>query len=132
MVNGSVGTVVLPESADIVQTVNKYQQPIELPAYIVVEFKNEGCVSMLLDHIKNENNGEWYLHHAYAMTCHSAQGSEFDVAIIELEDSIITERSWLYTAITKNKVVLVGGQELVQSVIDKGFATDKHAVGIKL
>lgn len=133
LVNGSVGTVVVKRPNDIVRTINK-QQPIDVPADIVIDFKNEGRVPMLLNHIKNFKVGEWYLHHAYAITCHSAQGSEFDVAIIVLGESIITERSWLYTAITraKNKVVFVGSQEQIQRIIDKGFAAEQRTVGLEL
>lgn len=50
---------------------------------------------------------EW----AYAITCHLAQGSEFDNVIVFNEPlgDMIEQRRWLYTAITrgKNKVTLV-------------------------
>ena len=142
LVNGSVGTVVTTTQGDLVEETNTRKSKnkgvefvkVMMKADIVVEFKNEGRVPMLLKHIKNQNSGDWYLHHAYAITCHAAQGSEFNVAIIPIEESFLCERSWLYTAVTraKNKVILVGTQEQVQNIIDKGFAADSRTVGIEL
>ena len=50
--------------------------------------------------------------YAYAITCHKAQGSEWDKVLVHEEGFPFSEeehRRWLYTAVTraKNKLVLV-------------------------
>ena len=46
---------------------------------------------------------------AYAITCHSAQGSEFDCVIVGMDYSAYTmlSRQWLYTALTRAKKACV-------------------------
>ena len=46
---------------------------------------------------------------AYAITCHKAQGSEFDFVIVFDESWVFGEaaRRWLYTAITRAKEKLL-------------------------
>jgi len=99
---------------------------------MVVEFEDEGRIPMLVSQVKNINLGEWYLQHAYAVTGHQAQGSEFDVLIVTIEDARVFDRSWLYTAVTraKCKVILVGSIELAQQAIDSGSIADNRMVGI--
>ena len=66
--------------------------------YIVVDFYNEGEVII---------NYEYYgsLELAYAITCHSSQGSQFDTVIVAFDNSsyILLSNEWLYTAITRAK-----------------------------
>ena len=101
---------------------------------IIVRFDIEGLVSIPKESIRNENAGEYLLQHGYALTCHSAQGSEFDVVIVVVEDMPMVERSWLYTAITraKKKVILVTTNNSIQKAIDRGFAADQIEVGFEL
>lgn len=133
LVNGSVGSVVAVTVNDTVEVFEDGLQVI-ISADLVVEFRNEGRVPLMIEDIKNTNKGDYYLHHAYAITCHAAQGSEFDVAIIPLEQSRLVERSWLYTATTraKKKVVFIGTHERIKNIIDKGYASDQRTVGIEL
>ena len=46
---------------------------------------------------------------AYAVTCHKAQGSEFDYVIVFDESYVFGEerRRWLYTAVTRAKEKLL-------------------------
>ncbi len=50
---------------------------------------------------------------AYAITCHRAQGSSSQVVVIVVEESRLTTREWIYTAITRARdlVLLVGDVE---------------------
>jgi exodeoxyribonuclease-5 len=41
--------------------------------------------------------------HSYAVTCHKAQGSEFDNVIVYLANARPETRQWLYTAVTRAK-----------------------------
>lgn len=129
LVNGSMGIVV---PADDDQVVVDFTTNEVTPADIVVEFENEGRTPLLLSQIRSSREGEWYLQHAYAITCHQAQGSEFDCVVVALEKSQLLDRSWLYTATTRaiKKVIFVGDLALIQSVIELGNCADRRFVCI--
>jgi exodeoxyribonuclease V alpha subunit len=131
LVNGSMGVVVQQSNDD--RVVVDHQTKETVPADIVIEFINEGRVPLLLSQVKSSHDGEWYLQHSYAITCHQAQGSEFDCVIVALEKSQLLDRSWLYTATTraKQKVIFVGERSLIQEAIDSGNIADQRCVGIR-
>lgn len=130
LVNGSMGIVVPAESDQVVVDFKTNEMA---PADIVIEFENEGRTPLLLSQVRSSREGEWYLQHAYAITCHQAQGSEFDCVIVALEKSRLLDRSWLYTATTraKQKVVFLGDLALIQGAIDLGNSADRRHVGIR-
>jgi len=130
LVNGSMGLVV-PADGD--EVVVDFETKETVPADIVIEFENEGRTPLLLSHVRSSRSGEWYLQHAYAITCHQAQGSEFDFVIVAIEQSQLLDRSWLYTAVTraKQKVIFVGDLVLIQDAIDSGNSADRRGVGIQ-
>lgn len=101
---------------------------------ILVEFSIEGIKPMMLDDIIDKSSGEYYLQHAYAMTCHSAQGSEFDVAIIVVEDIPFVERSWLYTALTraKKRAFVIVKKGALKNVLKRGFEFKNINVGMDI
>lgn len=102
-------------------------------ADIVIEFENEGRTPLLLSQVRSISEGEWYLQHAYAITCHQAQGSEFDCVIVAIEKSQLLERSWLYTATTraKQKVIVVCALALIQDAINSGNSAERRHVGLR-
>ena len=55
----------------------------------------------------------------YAITLHKAQGSQFERVIVLLKDDRITDRSWLYTAITRaeTEVHIVGSAKVFKAVV---------------
>lgn len=130
LVNGSTGK--------IVEGPTEHGQHNQLSCALVVDFKVEGVKRLSLSDIVDRNRGEYYLQHAYAITCHSAQGSEFDTVITVLEDSaaesILVERSWLYTAVTraKQKVVLIAKKGSLVRVLKRGFKYEKINSGLWL
>lgn len=69
------------------------------------------------------------IEHAYAMTVHKSQGSEFDVVVIPILSlpPMMQSRNILYTALTraKNAVVLVGSMTQIQKMIDN-ISIDKR------
>lgn len=71
---------------------NSMQKPL------VVYFYGLGEVAIPRAHINN-------IHLAYAITCHSAQGSEFNNVIvgIDFNSYALLTRQWVYTAITRAK-----------------------------
>jgi exodeoxyribonuclease-5 len=46
------------------------------------------------------------IRHSYAVTCHKAQGSEFDNVVVYLANARPETRQWLYTAVTRAKTRL--------------------------
>ncbi|MDO5063093.1 MAG: ATP-dependent RecD-like DNA helicase [Peptostreptococcaceae bacterium] len=69
------------------------------------------------------------IEHAYAMTVHKSQGSEFDVVVIPILSlpPMMQSRNILYTALTraKNAVILVGSMNHIQRMIDN-ISIDKR------
>lgn len=66
--------------------------------YVIVDFYDEGEIVI---------NSDYYsgLELAYAITCHSSQGSQFKTVIVGFDNSsyILLSNEWLYTAITRAK-----------------------------
>jgi len=105
LVNGSLGTI------------------------LEVEANPEGMGRMIIDFsgeqkVIEEEHFE-YLKLAYALTVHSAQGSQFDTVIIVLESSRILDRTWVYTALTRavSRVVFVGDKD----AFDRAVREAPHA-----
>lgn len=78
--------------------------------------------------IFDDDKEAWYtysqldeLEHAYAITIHKAQGSEFSVVILVVPPSspMLLTRNLLYTALTRAKklLVVVGGSKLIEFMI---------------
>ncbi|SFD10157.1 ATP-dependent DNA helicase [Pseudoalteromonas denitrificans] len=101
---------------------------------MVVNFGVEGIVYLNIDEILDNEKGQYFLQFAYALTCHSSQGSEFDTAIVVVEDFKMVERSWLYTAVTraKKKVVILTPDNAILNVLNRGFAFEQIQVGFEL
>jgi exodeoxyribonuclease V alpha subunit len=98
--NGDVG---------IVKEVDDFDQKL------VVEFDDGRVVDYMYSQLDE-------LEHAYAITIHKSQGSEYPVVIIPLLSGPpkLLNRNLLYTAVTRAKkgVVLVGNINLVKTMID--------------
>ncbi|HYG36935.1 MAG TPA: AAA family ATPase, partial [Clostridia bacterium] len=60
-----------------------------------------------------------YLKLAYAITVHSAQGSQFDRVVILVEQSQILDRTLIYTALTRGirQVVFIGDQQAFEHAV---------------
>jgi exodeoxyribonuclease V alpha subunit len=68
----------------------------------------------------------------YALTCHRAQGSEADYVIVALPPSRLLDPSWLYTAVTRARklVVIVGQSETIRDALMRSYADERRAVGL--
>lgn len=73
------------------------------------------------------------LEHAYAITIHKSQGSEFDVVIVVLPQSspMLLTRNLLYTGITRAKkmLIVIGGNRIVDFMI-KNTDSKKRNTGL--
>lgn len=101
---------------------------------IHVDFDVEGKISIPKENVTVRKLGEYLLQHGYALTCHSAQGSEFEVVIVVVEDMPMVERSWLYTAVTraKQKVIVITSNDSINKALFRGFAAQQISVGFQL
>lgn len=66
----------------------------------------------------------------YALTCHRAQGSDFDRVIVVLDETV--DRSWLYTAITRGRrqVVLIGTPPQLNRIIRTAPRVNNRLIGL--
>ena len=75
------------------------------------------------------------LEHAYAITIHKAQGSEFDVVILTVPQSsnMLLTRNLLYTGITRAKklLIVIGNKNLIEFMINN-CDTKKRNTGLRI
>ena len=75
------------------------------------------------------------LEHAYAITIHKAQGSEFDVVILVVPpaSNMLLTRNLLYTGLTRAKklLIIIGNKNLIEMMINN-CDTKKRNTGLKL
>ena len=75
------------------------------------------------------------LEHAYAITIHKAQGSEFDVVILVVPQSsnMLLTRNLLYTGITRAKklLIVIGNKNLIEFMINN-CDTKKRNTGLRI
>ena len=74
------------------------------------------------------------IEHAYAITVHKSQGSEFDVVILPISASspMLLTRNLLYTAITRAKklLIIIGSNKIVEKMI-ANYDSKKRNTGLK-
>jgi exodeoxyribonuclease V alpha subunit len=74
------------------------------------------------------------LEHAYAVTVHKSQGSEYRAVVFSIckGSPLLMHRSILYTAVTRARelLIIVGDYELVGSIIDNYRHTKRYS-GLK-
>jgi exodeoxyribonuclease V alpha subunit len=70
------------------------------------------------------------IEHAYAITVHKSQGSEYPIVIIPMcsANAMLHSRNLLYTAVTraKNMVILVGREEVVEQMVENNRQTLRY------
>lgn len=99
----------------------------ELGKIVKIDFLNKQ-IKILFDDEKEA----WYafsdmdqIEHAYAITVHKAQGSEFDVVIMVVTQSstMLLTRNLLYTGLTRSKklLILIGNDNVVKFMIQNAY-----------
>ena len=89
----------------------------------------------------DDDKHAWYtfqeldqIEHAYAITVHKSQGSEFDVVILPIASNspMLLTRNLLYTAITRAKklLIIIGGSSVIENMI-ANFDNKKRNTGLK-
>ena len=104
----------------------------------IVDFnEEEKQVQVLYDDDKNA----WYsyqdidqIEHAYSITVHKSQGSEFDVVILPITASapMLLTRNLLYTAITRAKklLIVISSQNVIDKMI-QNYDSKKRNTGLE-
>ncbi len=71
------------------------------------------------------------LEHAYAITVHKSQGSEFPIVIMPMTwfPPVLATRNLLYTGVTRGKeaVVLVGSENKMHGMVDNNRITERYS-----
>ena len=74
------------------------------------------------------------LEHAYAVTVHTSQGSEYPIVIIPAYDfsAKLLTRNLLYTAVTRalKMVIMVGRQDVIRGMVDNNYHKKRYS-GLK-
>lgn len=72
------------------------------------------------------------MEHAYAITCHKAQGSQFRRVVVLALQSRLLDRALLYTALTRaeEQVVLIGTRSAIRSSIEARPHSGMRQVGV--
>lgn len=73
-----------------------------------------------------------HLDHAYAITVHKAQGSQFPRVIVPIRKSRVLDRTFIYTAITRaqKQVILVGDVQAAQTAVELPPKAFSRQVGL--
>lgn len=73
-----------------------------------------------------------YLDHAYAITVHKAQGSQFERVIVPIRKSRVLDRTFVYTAITRaqKQVILVGNEAAAGAAVQAPPKAFERKVGL--
>jgi exodeoxyribonuclease V alpha subunit len=66
------------------------------------------------------------IEHAYAMTVHKSQGSEFDTVIFVLDQGMACDTKLLYTAITraKKRVILIANKKAIAKALQQQYVRE--------
>lgn len=146
-----MGDVIFRVGDKVMQTKNNYSAQWEIKYKNVVADKGEGIFNGDLGHIEEINIEESTLYvrfdddklveydfkdldelkHAYAITVHKSQGSEFPVVVMPMTSGapMLLTRNLLYTAVTRARqlVVLVGMESYMHMMIKNNLIANRYS-----
>lgn len=97
--------------------------------YIIVDFFDEGEIVIPKEYYEG-------LELAYAITCHSSQGSQFKVTIVGFDNSsyILLSNEWLYTAVTRAKEMcyIVAQTKAINMAVTRHKTVDRNTFLLEL
>lgn len=97
--------------------------------YIIVDFFDEGEIIIPKEYYEG-------LELAYAITCHSSQGSQFKVTIVGFDNSsyILLSNEWLYTAVTRAKSMcyIVAQTRAINMAVTRHKTVDRNTFLLEL
>lgn len=124
----------------VLQTTNNYEKDVfNGDLGIITDIEKDGDDFIIqvtfedgrvVEYTKEELKGE--LVHAYAVTIHKSQGSEYRVTLIVCSSmqNFMNQRNLLYTAVTraKYKVMLFGDTNAIQYSINKVYSNNRYTL----
>ena len=114
----------------VMYTRNDYQKDIRNGSVGKVMAFNHNCVTVDFEGNTTELSISELsnLEHAYALTVHKAQGSQFERVIVVIKESRNLDRHLIYTALTraKKQVIFVGQQQNMYSGLALSNAQKRH------
>lgn len=115
LANGSLGKVIKAYDEPLPFTAENGLEELSLG---LVKWSNRNVRPIYLSDLDPDKK---LIQLAYCLSVHNAQGSKFERVIIPVPDtrSLITDRCWLYTAMTRAKdfVILVGKSDHIAKVV---------------
>jgi len=109
------------------------------PAHCIDEHGNEieyvGVAEFdSLGTLKLTSNDMQYIKLGYCITIHSAQGSQFERAIIACEDAKIVDNSWLYTSLTRTQkqAIVIGSRNVFVKEASSAPRAFRRVIGLKI
>lgn len=97
--------------------------------YIIVNFFDEGEIVIPKEYYEG-------LELAYAITCHSSQGSQFKITIVGFDNSsyILLSNEWLYTAVTRAKSMcyIVAQTRAINMAVTRHKTVDRNTFLLEL
>ncbi|GAA0856462.1 AAA family ATPase [Aliiglaciecola litoralis] len=122
VLNASIGEIVdcYKETKEVELEINDNKKMISSFGQIKWD---DGVVTEITDDLLDN------LSHAYAMTIHKSQGSQFPTVIIPVFQAKYMDRTMLYTAITRaqKRVVLIGSEILFNNAISTVHSDERKA-----
>lgn len=122
--NGSMGVLVEVFGEPITEITNEDE---EIEYIALARFDSSGFVKLTVNDFSN-------IKLAYAVTCHKAQGSQWERVIVAIEDAKNMDNSWIYTAITRTQkqVVCVGDLNTFKQKVSSEPIAFSRCVGLEL
>ena len=97
--------------------------------YIIVNFFDEGEIVIPKEYYEG-------LELAYAITCHSSQGSQFKITIVGFDNSsyILLSNEWLYTAVTRAKSMcyIIAQTRAINMAVTRHKTVDRNTFLLEL
>lgn len=104
------------------------------PQKLILEFFNPRRIVLVP---RAEGGGELPFDLGYAISCHKAQGSEWPLVIVAVDDyggaRLVCDRSWIYTAISRSKkaCLLVGQEKTLRGMIARQKIHDRRTLFVE-
>lgn len=91
----------------------------------IIEWDDGRKIALTTKHVNN-------LTHAYGLTIHKSQGSQFNRVVIPIRQSRLLDQALIYTAVTRgvSQVVFVGDEAATTSAIAKPSIASKRHIGL--
>ena len=133
LVDAKIGTRVFRAGDKVMQTKNDYKKNVFNGEIGFIDSIGKNTLQIVFDDrfIDYELSETEDLMHAYCISTHRSQGSEYPVVVMPIltQHYMMLQRNLLYTAITRAKqlVVLVGTRQAVWRAVSNNKVAERHS-----